>query len=91
MLRKWGSVAAAAALFVSASSAAFAADNSQQTQQGALKAGAPAGVHEAQMFMGPNTLLWFLGLGVVAGGIALATSGNGNGTPATTTTSTTGP
>ena len=88
MLRTWGSMVAAVALVVSASSAAFAADTAQKTQQGALAAGAPAGVHKAEWVWTGNTWIWVVGAGAVIGGVALAASGNSNGTPATTTTTT---
>jgi hypothetical protein len=51
-----------------------------------LAPGKPAGVKQAQER--DNTLMMVLGLGVVAGGIALVASGNGNGTITTTTTGT---
>ncbi|MGH6827921.1 MAG: hypothetical protein ACREFW_03315 [Rhizomicrobium sp.] len=65
-------------------STAFAAANAASP----LPAGKPAGVKKAQM--ADNTLLLVLGLGVVAGGIALVASGNGHSSVATTTTATTG-
>lgn len=77
--------AAAAALSLLAASA-FAAP---------LSPGKPAGVRKAQDQ--DNTVLYIVGLGVVAAGIAIAVSDNDNGTsqgtitttPPTTTTSTT--
>ena len=51
-----------------------------------LAPGKPAGVKQAQA--ADNTLLIVLGLGVVAGGVALVASGNGNGSVATTTSGT---
>jgi len=54
-----------------------------------LAPGKPAGVKQAQAT--DNTLLLVLGLGVVAGGIALVASGNGKTTGTTTTTTTTAP
>lgn len=67
-------------------SSAFAA-----TDAGApLTPGKPAGVKQAQS-LDNNTLLLILGLGVVAGGIALVASGNGNNTVTTTTTTTGAP
>ncbi|MES2256291.1 MAG: hypothetical protein V4559_14780 [Pseudomonadota bacterium] len=71
-------------------SSAFAATNVAAP----LAPGKPAGVKQAQA--ADNTLLMVLGLGVVAGGIALVASGGGNDNPAagtattTTTTTTTG-
>jgi hypothetical protein len=58
-----------------------------------LPAGKPAGVKEAS-FLGPNTLLVLIGLGIAIGGLALAISspgGNGitSGTVGTTSTSST--
>lgn len=68
-------------------SSAFAATDAN----GPLTPGKPAGVKQAQSM--DNTLLLVLGLGVVAGGIALVASGNGNAsvTNTTSSTSTTGP
>lgn len=63
-------------------SSAFAADGAAP-----LPAGKPAGVKQAQEV--DNTLLLVLGLGVVAGGIALVASGNGHSSVGTTTTCTT--
>jgi len=54
-----------------------------------LTPGKPAGVKQAQGM--DNTLLLVLGLGVVAGGIALVASGNGKSTVGTTTTATSTP
>lgn len=51
--------------------------------------GKPAGVKQAQSM--DNTLLLVVGLGVVAGGIALVASGNGHTAPSATTTTTTAP
>lgn len=67
-------------------SSAFAATGSTA----ALAPGQPAGVHQAQLHGHP--MLWLLGVGIVAGGIALAVSGDSNGhaTPPATTTTTTG-
>lgn len=69
-----------AASLVSASS--FSAVAGEQTQapahqQGALAPGGAAGVHEAQFF-GHHTLLILLGIGVIAGGVALAVGGHGH-------------
>lgn len=85
MLRKCGSAVVAVAMLLSSTAAAFAGTEGQQKQQGALAPGAAAGVQQAQMFEGPTVWLWLLGVGIVAGGIALAASGNGAGTPSTTT------
>jgi hypothetical protein len=63
-------------------SSAFAATNSAAP----LAPGKPAGVKQAQA--ADNTLMIVLGLGVVAGGIALVASGGGNGSVTTTTTGT---
>ena len=60
----------------------LAADTSQP-----LQAGKPAGVQKAQME--DQTLSIAFGVGLLAAGIAIATTGgNGNGTVTTTTTST---
>lgn len=58
-----------------------------------LPAGKPAGVKEAA-FLGPNTLLILIGLGIAIGGIALAVSNPGGdgittGTVSTATSTTT--
>jgi hypothetical protein len=78
-MRIIGAAILASSLVVSSS---FAATNSAAP----LSPGKPAGVKQAQME--GNTLMWVLGLGVVAGGVALVASGNGNGSVSTTTTST---
>lgn len=65
-----------------ASSQAFAVES-----QGALPAGKPAGVKQADLAT-PSFLL-FAGIAVVAAGIAIAVSnGDNNGTTATSTTGT---
>lgn len=63
-------------------SSAFAATDAAAP----LAPGKPAGVKQAQA--ADNTLLIVLGLGVVAGGVALVASGGGNGSVTTTTTGT---
>jgi hypothetical protein len=78
-MRIIGAAILASSLVVSSS---FAATNSSAP----LAPGKPAGVKQAQME--GNTLLLVLGVGVVAGGIALVASGNGNGSVTTTTSST---
>ena len=78
-MRIMGAAILASSLIVSSS---FAATDSATP----LAPGKPAGVKQAQME--GNTLLLVLGVGVVAGGIALVASGNGNGSVTTTTTST---
>ena len=94
MLRKLGAMVVTAA-FVVSSTAALAGTTQgqspvkQQTsvqQQGALAPGGAAGVQQAQEFMGGNTLLMLLGVGVIAGGLALTLGGNSNGSVSTTTT-----
>ena len=65
-------------------SSAFAATNAAAP----LAPGKPAGVKKAQA--ADNTMLMVLGLGVVAGGIALVASGGGNDKVVTATTTTTG-
>ena len=65
-------------------SSAFAATNAASP----LAPGKPAGVKKAQA--ADNTMLIVLGLGVVAGGIALVASGGGNDKVVTATTTTTG-
>jgi hypothetical protein len=79
-MRTIGAVIVASSLIVSS---AFAATDSTAP----LAPGKPAGVKQAQVE--GNTLLLVLGLGVVAGGIALVASGNGNGSVTTTTAGTT--
>lgn len=79
-MRIIGAAILASSLIVSS---AFAATNAAAP----LAPGKPAGVKKAQA--ADNTMLMVLGLGVVAGGIALVASGNGNGSVTTTTTSTT--
>jgi hypothetical protein len=83
MFRKWGTAIVAAALIASSSPAALA----QGSQQGALAPGGSAGVEKAQM-LGGHTVLILLGLGILAGGIALAVSSNGHHSVSTTTTAT---
>ena len=78
-MRIIGAAILASSLVVSSS---FAATDSAAP----LSPGKPAGVKQAQMQ--GNTLLLVLGVGVVAGGIALVASGSGNGSVTTTTTST---
>jgi hypothetical protein len=79
-MRILGAAILASSLVVSSSFAAT-------TSTAPLAPGKPAGVKQAQME--GNTLLLVLGVGVVAGGIALVASGGGNGS-VTTTTATTG-
>jgi len=79
-MRIIGAAILASSLIVSS---AFAATNAAAP----LAPGKPAGVKKAQA--ADNTMLMVLGLGVVAGGIALVASGGGNGSVTTTTTSTT--
>jgi hypothetical protein len=81
-MRTIGAAILASSLIVSS---AFAASTAVT-----LAPGKPAGVKQAQM-MDNNTLLLVLGLGVVAGGIALVASGNGHSAVTTTTTTTTAP
>ena len=78
-MRILGAAILASSLVVSS---AFAATDSAAP----LAPGKPAGVKQAQME--GNTLLLVLGVGVVAGGIALVASGSGNGSVTTTTTGT---
>jgi hypothetical protein len=78
-MRTIGAAIVASSLIVSS---AFAATDTA----GPLAPGKPAGVKQAQDT--DNTLLIVLGLGVVAGGIALVASSGGNGSVTTTTTST---
>ena len=65
-------------------SSAFAATDATAP----LTPGKPAGVKQAQSM--DNTLLLVLGLGVVAGGIALVASSSGNSNVNVVTTATTG-
>jgi hypothetical protein len=81
-MRTIGAVLLATSLITST---AFAATDASAP----LAPGKPAGVKQAQSM--DNTLLLVLGLGVVAGGIALVASGNGHNTTTTTTTTTTAP
>jgi len=78
-MRIIGAAILASSLIVSS---AFAATNAAAP----LAPGKPAGVKKAQA--ADNTMLMVLGLGVVAGGIALVASGGGNGSVTTTTTGT---
>ena len=78
-MRIIGAAILASSLIVSS---AFAATNAVAP----LAPGKPAGVKKAQA--ADNTMLMVLGLGVVAGGIALVASGGGNGSVTTTTTGT---
>ena len=78
-MRIIGAAILASSLIVSS---AFAATNAAAP----LAPGKPAGVKKAQS--ADNTMLMVLGLGVVAGGIALVASGGGNGSVTTTTTGT---
>jgi len=78
-MRVIGAAVLASSLIVSS---AFAATNAAAP----LAPGKPAGVKKAQA--ADNTMLMVLGLGVVAGGIALVASGGGNGAVTTTTTGT---
>ena len=64
-------------------SSAFAAPHSVAP----LPAGKPAGVKQAAT-LGPNFAVILLGLGVVIGGIVLATSQNSDGVTTPTTTGT---
>lgn len=87
MFRKYAAVVASVAM-LSSSTMAFADDSKQpaqqQQQQGALAPGHAAGVEKA-VGESTNILLITLGVGVVAGGVALAlSSGNsGNSTNST--------
>jgi hypothetical protein len=78
-MRIAGAIVLASSLVVSSS---FAATNVPAP----LAPGKPAGVKQAQME--GNTLLLILGVGVVAGGVALIASGNGNHSVTTTTATT---
>lgn len=78
-MRTIGAVLLASSLIVSS---AFAATDASAP----LAPGKSAGVKQAQAM--DNTLLLVLGLGVVAGGIALVASGNGKPAVSATTTST---
>ena len=78
-MRIIGATILASSLVVSSS---FAATNATAP----LAPGKPAGVKQAQME--DNTLLLVLGVGVVAGGIALVASGGSDHVVTATTTST---
>jgi hypothetical protein len=98
MLSKIGALVVATSMAVSGTVAVAAGAN-----QGALAGGKPAGVKQAEGYMGQHQLLWLLGGGLVIGGIVLVATGNGHGTvgatcplpgctpppPPTTTTETT--
>jgi hypothetical protein len=70
----------AASVLLASSTGTLAAN----TNQGALAQGAPAGVKQAESFVGHNQLLWLVGGGVVIGGIVLVATGNGHGSVGTT-------
>lgn len=83
MLRKWGSMVAAAAL-LSSSTMAVAGTDAQR--QGALAPGDAAGVQKAEG-MSDDTTMLLVGAVVLAGGLCLVLcGGSSNGTPSTTTT-----
>jgi hypothetical protein len=94
MTGKFGAAFFASVLLLSSGAVA-----AEQSNQGALPAGSPAGVKQALSFAGGSRLIWIVGGGVVIGGIALVATGNSNGavggcvlqgcTSSTTTTSTT--
>jgi hypothetical protein len=79
-MRTIGAAILATSLLVSS---AFAGTNAAAP----LAPGKPAGVQKAQA--ADNTMLMVLGLGVVAGGIALVASGGGNDNVVTATTTST--
>jgi hypothetical protein len=81
-MRTIGAILLASSLIASS---AFAATDASAP----LTPGKPAGVKQAQST--DNTLLLVLGLGVVAGGIALVATGNSNKAPTTITTTTSTP
>ncbi len=81
MLRKLGAVALATTMLISSATYALA-----QGGQGALTPGKAASVKQAESFTDSNTLILLLGVGVVAGGIALVASGDGHGVVGSTTT-----
>jgi hypothetical protein len=81
-MRTIGAALLASSLIVSS---AFAATDASAP----LTPGKPAGVKQAQSM--DNTLLLVLGLGVVAGGIALVATGNSKTAPSAVTTTTTAP
>lgn len=80
MVRKLASAVAVASMLMS--SAAFAADN---TEQGALAPGNAAGIHEAQG-MDAEVTMGILAAAVVVIGVAILVTSTGNGTHATTGT-----
>jgi hypothetical protein len=80
MLRKIASVVAAASML--ASSAAYAADT---TEQGALAPGNAAAIHEAQG-MDMDVTMGILATVVVVAGIVLVVTSTGNGGHSTTGT-----
>lgn len=83
MMRKIG--AALLAVSMMSSTVAVAATPAKATQ-GALAPGKAAGVKQAQLT--GNALFWLIGLGVLAGGIILVTTGNSDGTVTSTTNTT---
>lgn len=86
MLRKYAAVIASIAM-LSSSTMAFANSSqpAQPQQQGALAPGNAAGVEQARG-MGTNVLLIAIGVGLVAGGVALALSNSGGGSSSSTGT-----
>jgi hypothetical protein len=86
MLRKWAAIVASAAMLTS-STVAFADDQKPAQQQGALAPGNAAGVEKATG-MDTNVLLIALGIGLVAGGVALALSSSGGGNGGVSSTGT---
>ncbi len=88
MLRKWAAIVASSAMLMS-TTMAFAGTpqqaQPQQQQHGALAPGKAAGVEQA-VGVGTNTLLILVGVGLVAGGVALALSGSSGGNSSTGTT-----
>lgn len=65
-------------------SSAFAADNA-----GALPAGKPAGVHQADL--AGNSIFFLAGAAAIAAGIAIAVSNNNGNQPTAVATTTTAP
>jgi len=85
MMRKFSAVAASIAMLMS-STLAFADEQQQPNaqEQGALAPGKPAGVEKA-VGEDTNIALIVVGLGVVAGGVALALGGSGGSNSSTST------
>jgi hypothetical protein len=79
MFRTFGAAAVAASLLIASATATFA---DPSASEGPLAPASQAGVKQA-LSLGSNTTAVFLGVGLLAGGLALALSGNDNGSATT--------